>query len=177
MRARTIDCIVGGISALFTVFGFGYAFGTQRKLNQVSERLDAAIADMSKDVKVEIQEEVTYMVLEKACEAAAEKAIKAVQNEVVSEYRNDIRKAVKDEVLKQSLEIKDKVTEEITRQAAYIDISELREKVVKEATSQTMSKLDGCLDSVLEKHNAELRNVGRIYQSIADSMTSFGRKE
>lgn len=169
INSRTIQMIGNGISILIGAAGVGYGWATQRKMNQVAERLDVTIKDFAKDTNVTIDEALAEAVLKQACEQAAKRTINSLSTEVRSDFRKEIREEVKKEVKAQYEGLKDSVKVEIDRQVNDIDIDEVREKVVKEATEKTMHKLDGCLDTVLDKYNHELNNVGKIYQSIADN--------
>ena len=147
------------------------AWKTKEEVNGLKSSFSKAVGDVADvttvDISEAIIEEAVDKVVEREVKIAASRACRQAVDNITSEITSQIRAAVSDEYSN----IKESVSEEIKRQVENIDITKLRNDVVKEAKEQVLEKFDDNLDSILEKFNNELESVSKIYKSIADTMT------
>lgn len=150
----------------------GLAFGlySQYQMHKVSKKLDVAIDDLdlktSVDISKDIVDAATKQAVDREVSTVAHKAALAVSVEVTSELRKEVRDAVNAKFD----DLSAKVTEEISAQVANIDKDAMTNRISKRAEQKVVDKFEHSLDGVLENYNHELKNVGRIYQSIAETM-------
>ena len=89
----------------------------------------------------------------------------------VNQVRDIIRTEVKSAVDKAYADVKKSVAEELRRQVADIDISDVKEEVVERAKDKAAEKFESALDGVLNNFNDNLQNVAKIYSSIAKTFS------
>ena len=97
--------------------------------------------------------------------------MKNATNSVVASVRNDISREVKAAVSEAYSDIKGAVAKELREQVANVDIRSIRKDVIEKAAEKAAEKFDGDLEEILQKYNADLSNVSKIYSSIARSMS------
>lgn len=147
--------------------GIGYGIAMHTKLAKVSERLDKSIYDLSKNVNIDISEELINLAVEKAAAAEAKKAVEKATGEAMTELKRDIHANVSEAVDKEYESIKDEVLKKATEAAAKIDVARVRRDVERAA----VNKYECSLDDILEKFNENLGNTAKIYSSIAGAIT------
>ena len=84
-----------------------------------------------------------------------------------------MHKQVSDAIEQEYSSIKDVVLNNISEEAAKIDVRRVRYDVEKAAKEKALEKFDDNLDDILENFNDQLKNTSKIYTSIADSMTKY----
>jgi hypothetical protein len=81
-----------------------------------------------------------------------------------------VERAVTNAVTNSKGSIKQAVTEKIAREVADIDRSELMQDITEQAKKLIVDKFEGKLDGIAADYSRNLDNVGKIYQSIAETM-------
>lgn len=138
-----------------------------KKLKDVMGVVNSAVTDVSSLTYIDVQQAVVDKAVEKAAQNAAGKAVKATEGLMCSM----VEKAVTNAVVNAKEPLKQAVTEKIAREVAMIDKSELVASVEEQAKQLIIDKFEGKLDGIAADFSRNLENVGKIYQSIAETMT------
>lgn len=138
-----------------------------KKLKDVMGVINSAVTDVSNLTYIDVQQAVVDKAVEKAAQNAAGKAVKATEGLMASM----VEKAVTSAVVNAKEPLKQAVTDKIAREVALIDKSELTEAIEQQAKQLIVDKFEGKLDGIAADFSRNLENVGKIYQSIAESMT------
>lgn len=165
------NVIMGIVGAIGGLVGLGYALGTQSKMNQISDRLDRSIDELSKGIDVDIPKDVVDAAVQKAVDVKTAAAVKSATDAATKEVSKDIHRQVNAAIESQYQDLKDVVLAELKKKAANIDEARLKDEIIKEAKKQAEKKLDGSMDDILSKFNSDLDNISKIYRSIASTMT------
>lgn len=138
-----------------------------KKLKDVMGVVNSAVTDVSSLTYIDVQQAVVDKAVEKAAQNAAGKAVKATEGLMCSM----VEKAVTSAVVNAKEPLKQAVTDKIAREVAMIDKSELTKAIETEAKQLIVDKFEGKLDGIASDFSRNLENVGKIYQSIAETMT------
>lgn len=156
------------------IFGVVLAIGSVaaavycgKKLKDVMGVVNSAVTDVSNLTYIDVQQAVVDKAVERAAANAAGKAVKATENLM----RDTVSAAVTNAVANAKGQIKSGVTEKIAMEVALIDKSELVADIEEQAKQLIVDKFEGKLDGIASDFSRNLENVGKIYQSIAESMT------
>jgi hypothetical protein len=157
------------------IFGVVLAIGSVaaavycgKKLKDVMGVVNSAITDVSNLTYIDVQQAVVDKAVERAAANAANKAVKATENLM----RDTVSAAVTNAVTNAKGQLKSAVTEKIAMEVALIDKSELVEDIEEQAKQLIVDKFEGKLDGIAADFSRNLENVGKIYQSIAESMST-----
>lgn len=171
------DGIVGLLGVTVGLIGVGYAFGTHSKMAKISENLDRSIEDLASKTPIDIPDSMIERAVEKAVAYEVKQAVCKAKDAVIVDVKRDIHKQVSDAVESEYSNIKGVVLEEVTNEAAKIDVKRVRSDIEKAAKEAVLEKLDDNMDDILENFNDQLKNTSRIYNSIADTMTKYKSNE
>ena len=171
------DNMVGMFGVAVGLVGIGYALGMRSKMARISDKLDIAIEDLANKTPVNIPDSMIERAAEKAVAIEVKTAVSKVTDAALKDVKRDIHKQVSDAVESEYSNIKDTVLEEITKEAAKIDVKRVQDDAVKGAKELVFEKIDTKTDDILENFNRQLENTSRIYNSIADSMTKYKSSE
>ena len=138
-----------------------------KKLKDVMGVVNSAVTDVSSLTYIDVQEAVVNKAVEKAANAAAAKAVHATEGLM----RDTVSSAVTNAVANSKGQLKAAVTDKIAHEVALIDKAELIEDIEAQAKQLIIDKFEGKLDGIASDFSRNLENVGKIYQSIAESMT------
>lgn len=178
MKNFYFDAFLGLAGFAAGLVGVGYAIGTKSKINQVNEKLDRSIDILSKDVKIDcISQDIVNKAVEKAVDTEAKLAVTKAIRDVNDCVRLDMKSQISSAVSAEYLNLKEKVLKEMTEKVSKIDVNQLKADVIEAAKEQVAEKLDGSMDDILEKFNDDLKNVSKIYKSIANTMTGTNGRE
>lgn len=170
--------------------GIGYAIGTNKKMHQLSDRLDTSLSRIAADKEVYISDELideyvraaVKKNVEQQVRAAIAAASRSAVSEVKSEMATQIREAVSNEYSNMSKSVKKK----LAGQVAAIDIYSLKHEIRDTAKQQVLDELedvvsrikeaaeekfDEAVEEVVESVDAQLSNVTKIYGAIARRAT------
>lgn len=172
MSKSYFDIAIGVVGLAASVFGVGYAIGQRKKLNDISEKIDRSVKELSSNIDVDISEAVVNRAVTKAIERETELAANRATTNVVNAIESDISSQVRKAVNETYQDIKKSVVEETAKKVEKIDISALKKEVVEKAKEAAADKFDDSLDEVLSDFKDNLGNVAKIYQSIANAFPS-----
>lgn len=156
---RILGYVLAGASVIAAVY-------CGKKLKDVMGVVNSAVTDVSSLTYIDVQQAVVDKAVEKAAQNAAGKAVKATEGFMTSM----VERAVTSAVVNAKEPLKQAVTEKLAREVAMIDKSELVEAVEEQAKAMILEKFEGRLDGIASDFSRNLENVGKIYQSIAETM-------
>ena len=157
---RIFGCLVAATSVVAAIY-------CGKKLKDVMGVVNSAVTDVSSLTYIDVQEAVVNKAVEKAANAAAAKAVHATEGLM----RDAVSSAVTNAVANSKGQLKAAVTEKIAHEVALIDKAELIEDIETQAKQLIVDKFEGKLDGIASDFSRNLENVGKIYQSIAESMS------
>ena len=137
-----------------------------KKLKDIMGVVNSAITDVSSLTYIDVQQAVVDKAVEKAAQNAAGQAVRATE----ALMRDTVSAAVTNAVANAKGQLKTVVTEKIAMEAALIDKSELIADIEEQAKQLIVDKFEGKLDGIAADFSRNLENVGKIYQSIAETM-------
>ena len=156
------------------IFGVALAIGSVaaaiycgKKLKDVMGVVNSAVTDVANLTYIDVQQAVVDKAVERAAQNAANKAVHATENLM----RDTVSAAVTNAVANSKGQLKSAVTEKIAIEVAKIDKSELVSDIEEQAKQLIIDKFEGKLDGIASDFSRNLENVGKIYQSIAESMS------
>ena len=88
-----------------------------------------------------------------------------MRNDIYAEVQSSVRNAYGDVV--------EEVRKELENQIGEVNIERARREVVEKAKERAAEKFESDLTDILQKYNNDLRNVSRIYSSIAGSIGQY----
>jgi len=156
---RIVGYVLAGASVIAAVY-------CGKKLKDIMGVVNSAVTDVSSLTYIDVQQAVVDKAVEKAAQNAAGKAVKATEGLMTSM----VERAVTSAVVNAKEPLKQAVTEKLAREVALIDKSELVEAVEEQAKAMILEKFEGRLDGIAADFSRNLENVGKIYQSIAETM-------
>lgn len=156
---RIVGYVLAGASVVAAIY-------CGKKLKDVMGVVNSAVTDVSSLTYIDVQQAVVDKAVEKAAQNAAGKAVKATEGLMTSM----VERAVTSAVVNAKEPLKQAVTEKLAREVALIDKSELVEAVEEQAKAMILEKFEGRLDGIAADFSRNLENVGKIYQSIAETM-------
>ncbi|MBO7448957.1 MAG: hypothetical protein J6U54_01195 [Clostridiales bacterium] len=155
------------IGAAITIGSVVAAVYCGKKLKDVMGVVNSAVTDVSSLTYIDVQQAVVDRAVEKAAQNAAGKAVKATEGLMHSM----VEKAVTSAVVNAKEPLKQAVVDKIAMEVALIDKSELVSDIEEQAKQLIVDKFEGKLDGIAADFSRNLENVGKIYQTIAESMT------
>ena len=145
-----------------------YAYLSGKRLKKVCEKLDKAVDDIAESDMVEV--DISEALVNEALKVEVEKEAQYVVSRAAKETSNEIAKSFKSqietEINKQYDDIKGEVTRQVKDRVGRIDLSDVKKRVIADATAEAAEKFHDELENVLEKFNNNLESVGKIYTSI-----------
>jgi hypothetical protein len=156
---RIVGYVLAGASVVAAIY-------CGKKLKDVMGVVNSAVTDVSSLTYIDVQQAVVDKAVEKAAQNAAGKAVKATEGLMTSM----VERAVSNAVVNAKEPLKQAVTEKMAREIAMIDKSELTEAIEESAKAMILEKFEGRLDGIAADFSRNLENVGKIYQSIAETM-------
>lgn len=176
-KSSTFDRIMNWIFIGAGLTGIGVGLYAGHQLRECKKLIGAAskqIADMT-DIEVSqalINNAVTAAAARETNRAVS-RAVRNANDAIASEAKKQVEAAVKQTYGKVSKAVTDRVAEEVTK----LSKDDLAETVTERAKELIIERFEGKLDGMLDEYNRNLENVGKIYQSIASSMTEKAGKE
>ena len=68
MSKSYFDIAIGVVGLAASLLGIGYAIGQRKKLNDISEKIDRSVNELSSNINIDISEEVVNRAVTKAIE-------------------------------------------------------------------------------------------------------------
>lgn len=159
MAGKIASYVLAGVSVAAAIY-------CGKKLKDVMGVVNSAVTDVSSLTYIDVQQAVVDKAVEKAAQNAAGKAVKATEGLMTTM----VERAVSNAVVNAKEPLKQAVTEKMAREIAMIDKSELTEAIEESAKAMILEKFEGRLDGIAADFSRNLENVGKIYQSIAETM-------
>lgn len=163
------DLAIAMIGIVAGMLGVGYAIGQKKKLDDISDKVDKSIEELSADIKVDLSDTFIKRAVDRAVDRETAFAVRRAVDKVVKDIEENIDRQVKNAVSVVYSDTRKAVVDETAKKVSQIDIQVLRNEVVKQAKDQVAQKFDGSLNGILEDFNRDLNHVSKIYQSIAQS--------
>lgn len=157
--------------------GLAYGLYTQVKMEKIAGKLDKTVNELAANTEVTIEESILVKAAEKAVNREVSVLAHKAAISTVCTISSDMRKIVQEAVEQEYSNISKSVSDKLADQVSNIDIDVLRTKVTNKAQDKILEKFDGSLDGVLDNFNRELRNVSKIYSSIAGTMAPAQKEE
>lgn len=165
------NLIVGLGGFAMGLVGISYAIGSRKKVNDICNKLDVTIDNLSKDFNVDIPDKIVEEAVDRAVNREArnqvDKAVSSVINTVKSDIHNEVNTAVKAIYP----DIRKACTTKVTEEVSKINVKDLKDVIREDAREKVAEKFDGQLDDILEKFNSDLDNISKIYSSITKKIT------
>lgn len=159
MAGKIASYVLAGVSVAAAIY-------CGKKLKDVMGVVNSAVTDVSSLTYIDVQQAVVDKAVEKAAQNAAGKAVKATEGLMTTM----VERAVSNAVVNAKEPLKQAVTEKMAREIAMIDKSELTDAIEESAKAMILEKFEGRLDGIAADFSRNLENVGKIYQSIAETM-------
>ena len=160
---------LGTLIILGSIAAIGYAFNLSMKMKKVAEKLDTTVDKISENVEVDISKALVDQAVEKAVNREAKEVVKRAASDAVNKVSKDMHETVKQAVKESYSDVKDAVKDELMKQVNRLDLNDLKREVISSAKERVAEKFDDDLSSILDKYNADLGNISKIYRSIASS--------
>lgn len=159
--------VIGLGGCIAGLIGIGYAIDTHKKMNDICDRLDVSIDEISKGITVDIPDYMVNKAVEKTVEREVSQAVRHAVNDTMTSVKTDIHNEVETAVRKNYCNIKETVTETIAQRVSMIDMNDLSSTVTKKAEQKIVEKFDDNLDELLKKFNHNLDNMSKVYGTMA----------
>ena len=159
MAGKIASYVLAGVSVAAAIY-------CGKKLKDVMGVVNSAVTDVSSLTYIDVQQAIVDKAVERAAQNAAGKAVKATEGLMTTM----VERAVSNAVVNAKEPLKQAVTEKMAREIAMIDKSELTEAIEESAKAMILEKFEGRLDGIAADFSRNLENVGKIYQSIAETM-------
>lgn len=151
----------------------GYSVYRERKL---SKALQNAIKHVSDLTEVSVSEGIVNRgitdAVERECGKVARRAVEDVAKDIAAKTQKTVSAAVDQQYAK----IKEGVADAFAKEVVKIDKDDIMADITEKAKELLIERFDGKLDGLLSDYNRNLENVGKIYQSIAESMSGKSGK-
>lgn len=170
--ANTTYLLIGIGSLVTSVAALGVSLYGAVKMGKAAKTLDASVDDLVNHTVVDIPDSVIETATRRAVDKAADRVATRAAESIKHEFDDDIRSAVKDAVRKQNETLNGKIKDEINKRVGYIDISDVKDEVIREAKKETADRLSKELDGIKADYNQHLNDIKDIYSSIAKDMKS-----
>ena len=168
---RNMEFIVGVGGLLIGLVGVGYAIGSQRKIDDICEKIDKSVDEVSKNVRVDISDNIIDQSVNKAVDREVRREVEDASRTAVKRVKEDMNKEIRSAVKDEYNNIKETVTDKIAKEVSNINMRDLSDDIVEKAKKEVLKKFDGKLDDIADDFKQQLNNTSKIYKSIANSFT------
>jgi Fe2+ transport system protein B len=169
--------ILGKFGIVLGIGAMAYSLYNDIRIDKIAKNINVSVKELSDRTNVYVSDAMVEKAVDRAVERATTKAVADARYRAEKRIENDIHKQVKEAMDGLYSDFKKSVSTEMTRQAAAINMNELKAEVVEKAKEAAMEKFDDNLDDILDKFNSELNNVSKIYSSIADNFTKTKKND
>ena len=168
-----VGCVVLSLASA------GIALYSTRKLGSIGHKLNLSIKDLKNLTHIDISNKLVDQYTEKAVSKAADKAAEKAVDQIREDFSVIMQDKVGNAIHDRYSDIKDDVAREVKRQISKISIASLKSQIVDdvkdELKDEVKDRIDDEIDDILSSYNDQLNSIGKIYSSIAESMT--GKKD
>lgn len=173
-RMRTNRNIVAALlfGAMLTVTCISCisAQDSKKRFVDICEKLDLAAERAITEKNIDIPKSMIDASLEKVLSHKLNNEISIIESGVIAAAKSELNHAAMKAVDEERRSIEFAVKDTLMKQIGKLDISDLVSEVKNDAKDAVVEKLNDNMDDILENFNGELKNVGKIYASIADAM-------
>ena len=187
---KNFEAYIGFGTLVAGLVGIGYAIGTNRKMHQLSNRLDTSLSKIAADNEVYISDEVideyVRAAVKRNVEQQVRSAIATASRSAVSEVKLEMATRILEAVDNEYSDLSKSVKKKLADQVAAIDIYSLKHEIRDTAKELVFEKLEKEVDKIKdaadEKFNEaveevvagvndKLSSVTKIYEVIAKKAT------
>lgn len=151
------------------------ATGTVICIKEVRESrnlVSYAVSNAADGVDIEVSDELIRDVAEKA---ANEQIRKVVRTEVIrteSQIRADTNEMVDSAVRDTRRQITETVTDRLAETCKKMNEQDIMREIREQAAEKLAEKLDKNLDDITDEYSNNLKNMGKVYEALADKLQS-----
>jgi hypothetical protein len=171
------DGVVGILGIAAGLVGVGYALGMRSKMTKIGEKLDRSIDELASNNPVDIPNDMIERAVEKAVSYGVKQAAGKATDAILADIKRDIHKQVSDVVESEYSNIKSTVLEELTTEAAKIDVNRVRSDVERAAKKRALEKFEENLDDITVDYKEYLASVSKIGKTFADAVAQPSHRE
>lgn len=160
-----------GMSAAIGITSLGCLGYSMIREHRLNKALQNAISRVDEMTEVRISEGIVNRGVSQAVDREVGKVARKAAEAVEENIRQQVERKVNSVVVNRYSELQEIIAMKVAEEAAKINKDDLIESVTEMAKEQVAEQFESKLDDILEGYNKSLDNVGKIYQSIADSMS------
>ena len=166
INEKTIAYIIGGTAVAVSI---GWSTYQQNQLKKQIDKLTG---------KIHLDVEDTYVceAVDRVIDREVNKKINTAANKAIDEAKKEITKQVNKEVKAAYADVRKDVKAELTKQVGEVNINSIRKEVIEEAREAAVEKFKGDMDDVLKSYAADLDNVRKIHESIANTLSGSNER-
>lgn len=147
------------------------AFKQSRNVKILEDKIGLSLKELKNHGPIDISNSMVEKYTEKAVKKAADTAAERVADKMRDDASVIMAEKVKGVIQDQYSNIKDEVTREVKKQVSRISITSLKDEIKDEVKDAITDRLETQMDDILDSYNGQLNNIGKIYSSIAESMS------
>lgn len=171
IKWERIACItLSGISVVAAIFCYK---DLRKSLRLIGKATDHISQLTTIDVERNVIDQAINGAANREVGRTVSRAMRAVEDGIVEETQKRVHAAVQQSYGK----IQKAITDAIAKEAANVNKDDIMREATERAKDLIVEKFDGKLDDLLSEYNRNLDNVGKIYQSIAKTMTENHGKD
>lgn len=154
--------VAAGAAVMSAVTAIKYRVLT-KKLGKSVDRIEVMTEDS-------IASNMIQVAVNKAADSKVDQYMKETEDAVLRAANRNLEIQARNAVENAASEIRDKASEEITRQVSNLDVEKLKARVCDQAEKHVMDKLDKCLDESAKKFQDQLDSTKKIFDGINRAM-------
>ena len=140
------------------------------EMKAVGDKLGLTVDELAKKTPVDVETALIDKAVQQAVEREVGRHITIAADTAIRDVSQDMKAQVRTKVTGVYDDLTTKVTDEVSRQVAELDITKLQANVEAKAEAAVVKKFDGQLDKILEGFNRDLEKTSKIYGHIAGSL-------
>ena len=150
------------------VASIGYSYHVSKKTDNILDKMGMAVDKTSADLDIDIPEKIVKQAVEKAVNAAVDEelceATSYVRDEVEDRIMKDVRKVTNETYEEMKPQLKDRVVQQFDN----IDISEVKQEVIKAAAERASQKFDDELKLIMDGYKDQIKNISNMYKTLTN---------
>lgn len=166
MNRNTVALGIGGVAIVAAVIYSAYK----------EEKLQKSIDKLTGKIHVDIEDNYVCEAVDTAIDREVHKRINTAASKAIDKSNKEMERQIAAKVNAAFSDLKSDVKAEMMRQVGEISIDSIKDEVIDEAKRAAVAKFKGDMDVVLKGYAADLDNVRKIHQSIADTLASGNEK-
>lgn len=169
LKMIEVGCSVG--SVVFCGMDMLFSRKKEQEVRAFCELLSINMEDLKNDVKrADIPQKIVDEVVKEAVEDQVDAMVSATIRSITDSYRAEVRKKVNTEVKEAVDNMRPMIEDEIRRQIDDIDISTVKDRVIRDATKIATDKFTNELSTASAAFKGQINAMKDIYSSLADSL-------